>query len=65
MEDFKKPIDSVAHEEIIQFVLKTQYFDATKDIGSNSNNTSILMPRFSGGMRDFQDQIIQGSLKTI
>ena len=49
----------------MQFVLKTQYFDATKDIGSNSNNTSILMPRFSGGMRDFQDQIIQGSLKTI
>ncbi|MFT6245225.1 MAG: regulator of protease activity HflC (stomatin/prohibitin superfamily) [Salibacteraceae bacterium] len=62
VEDFKKSLDTVTHEEIMQFVLMTQYFDTIKDIGSNSKNTSILMPHSPGGMRDFQDQIIQGTL---
>jgi regulator of protease activity HflC (stomatin/prohibitin superfamily) len=61
VEDFKKSLDSVTHEEIMQFVLMTQYFDTIKDIGANSKNSSILMPHSPGGMRDFQDQIIQGT----
>ena len=36
VEDFKKSLDSVTHEEIMQFVLMTQYFDTIKDIGANS-----------------------------
>ena len=46
----------------MQFVLMTQYFDTIKDIGANSKNSSILMPHSPGGMKDFQDQIIQGTL---
>jgi len=61
VEDFKKSLDTVTHEEIMQFVLMTQYFDTIKDIGANSKNSSILMPHSPGGMRDFQDQIIQGT----
>ncbi len=61
VEDFKKSLDNVTHEEIMQFVLMTQYFDTIKDIGANSKNSSILMPHSPGGMRDFQDQIITGT----
>ena len=61
VEDFKKSLDNVTHEEIMQFVLMTQYFDTIKDIGANSKNSSILMPHSPGGMRDFQEQIINGT----
>lgn len=61
VEDFKKSLDKVTHEEIMQFVLMTQYFDTIKDIGANSKNSSILMPHSPGGMKDFQNQIIQGT----
>lgn len=61
VEDFKKSLDNVTHEEIMQFVLMTQYFDTIKDIGANSKNSSILMPHSPGGMKDFQDQIISGT----
>jgi regulator of protease activity HflC (stomatin/prohibitin superfamily) len=61
VEDFKKSLNNVTHEEIMQFVLMTQYFDTIKDIGANSKNSSILMPHSPGGMRDFQDQIIKGT----
>lgn len=61
VEDFHKSLSTVTHEEIMQFVLMTQYFDTIKDIGANSKNSSILMPHSPGGMRDFQDQIIRGT----
>lgn len=61
VEDFKKSLENVTHEEIMQFVLMTQYFDTIKDIGANSKNSSILMPHSPGGMRDFQEQIIRGT----
>ena len=61
VEDFKKSLDTVTHEEIMQFVLMTQYFDTIKDIGANSKNSSILMPHSPGGMKAFQDQIISGT----
>ncbi len=61
VEDFKKSLDTVTHEEIMQFVLMTQYFDTIKDIGANSKNSSILMPHSPGGMKEFQNQIITGT----
>lgn len=61
VEDFKRSLENVTHEEIMQFVLMTQYFDTIKDVGANSKNSSILMPHSPGGMKDFQDQIIQGT----
>ena len=61
VEDFKKSLKTVTHEEIMQFVLMTQYFDTIKDIGANSKNSSILIPHSPGGMRDFQEQIIKGT----
>ncbi len=61
VEDFKKTMKTVTHEEIMQFVLMTQYFDTIKDIGANSKNSSILLPHSPGGMKDVQDQIISGT----
>lgn len=61
IEDFKKSVEQVSHEEVMQFVLMTQYFDTIREIGSNSKNSSILMPHSPGGMRDFQNQIINGT----
>ena len=45
----------------MQFVLLTQYFDTLNNVGSNSKNTSILIPHSPNAMKDFQDQIIQGT----
>jgi hypothetical protein len=57
----------------MNIVLMTQYFDTIKDIGSNSNNNTILLPHSPGGMNDLMSQIrntiisaeqIKGSQKT-
>jgi regulator of protease activity HflC (stomatin/prohibitin superfamily) len=61
VEDFKKSLDTVTHEEIMQFVLMTQYFDTIKDIGVNGKNSTLLMPHSPGAMKDFQNQIISGT----
>lgn len=61
VEDFKKSLKNVTHEEIMQFVLMTQYFDTIKDVGANSKNSSILLPHSPGAMKDFQNQIIAGT----
>ncbi len=61
VEDFKRSMENITHEEIMQFVLMTQYFDTIKEIGSNSKNSAILMPHSPGGMKDVQEQVIQGT----
>ena len=61
VEDFKKSLDTVTHEEIMQFVLMTQYFDTLTAIGANENNNTVMVPHTPGGMKDFQQQIIEGT----
>jgi len=61
VEDFQKSLKTVTHEEVMQFVLMTQYFDTIKDIGANSKNSSILIPHSPGAMKDYQNEIIQGT----
>lgn len=61
VEDFQKSLKDVTHEEVMQFVLMTQYFDTLNNVGSNSKNTSILIPHSPGAMQDFQQQIIAGT----
>ena len=62
VEDFQKTLKNVSHEEIMHFVLLTQYFDTLNHIGSNGKNSSILIPHSPSAMKDFQDQIVQGTL---
>jgi regulator of protease activity HflC (stomatin/prohibitin superfamily) len=61
VDDFKKSLDTVTHEEIMQFVLMTQYFDTLTAIGANENNNTVMVPHTPGGMKDFQQQIIEGT----
>lgn len=61
VEDFQRSLKDVTHEEVMQFVLMTQYFDTLNNVGSNSKNTSILIPHSPGAMKDFQQQIITGT----
>ena len=62
VEDFQKSLKNITHEEVMQFVLLTQYFDTLNNIGSNGKNSSILIPHSPSAMADFQQQIINGTL---
>ncbi len=62
VEDFQKALQEVDPQEIMQFVLMTQYFDTLTAIGANDNNNTVLVPHSPGGMKDFQQQIIEGTL---
>lgn len=61
VEDFQKSLKDVSHEEVMQFVLLTQYFDTLNNVGTQSKNTSILIPHSPNAMKDFQSQIIEGT----
>ena len=61
VEDFQRSLKNVSHEEVMQFVLLTQYFDTLNNVGSNSKNTSILIPHSPSAMKDFQQQVIEGT----
>lgn len=62
VEDFQKTLKNITHEEVMQFVLLTQYFDTLNNIGQNGKNTSILIPHSPSAMKDFQQQIVEGTL---
>lgn len=62
VEDFQKSLKSITHEEVMQFVLMTQYFDTLNSIGANGKNSSILIPHSPSAMADFQSQIVNGTL---
>lgn len=62
VEDFQKSLKDITHEEVMQFVLLTQYFDTLNNIGQNGKNTSILIPHSPSAMKDFQQQIVEGTL---
>ncbi|MBN9295089.1 MAG: SPFH domain-containing protein [Flavobacteriia bacterium] len=61
VEDFQRSLQGVTHEEVMQFVLMTQYFDTLNNIGTNSKNSAILVPHSPGALKDFQEQIISGT----
>ncbi|MEX1000632.1 MAG: SPFH domain-containing protein [Crocinitomicaceae bacterium] len=62
VEDFQKSLKNITHEEVMQFVLMTQYFDTLNSIGSNGKNSAVLIPHTPSAMADFQQQIINGTL---
>ena len=61
VEDFQKALHEVDPQEIMLFVLMTQYFDTLTSIGANENNNTVMVPHSPGGMKDFQQQIIEGT----
>ena len=61
IEDFKDSLDEINSAEVMQFVLLTQYFDTLNSIGTKEGNNTILVPHSPGGMKDFQQQIMEGT----
>ncbi|MDD2984093.1 MAG: SPFH domain-containing protein [Crocinitomicaceae bacterium] len=59
--DFQDSLKEVTHDEVMQFVLMTQYFDTINNIGANSKNSSILLPHSPGAIKDFQQQMATGT----
>lgn len=62
VEDFKDAMHDIDSAEVMQFVLLTQYFDTLNNIGTKEGNNTILVPHTPGGMKDFQQQIIEGTV---
>ena len=62
IEDFKDSLDEINSSEVMQFVLLTQYFDTLNSIGTKEGNNTILVPHSPGGMKDFQQRIIEGTV---
>ena len=62
IEDFKDSLNEINSTEVMQFVLLTQYFDTLNSIGTKEGNNTILVPHSPGGMKDFQQQIIEGTV---
>lgn len=62
VEDFQKALTSIDAQEIMQFVLMTQYFDTLNSIGSNSKSNTLMVPHSPAAMNDFYQQIIEGTI---
>lgn len=62
VEDFQKSLNSIDAQEIMQFVLMTQYFDTLNSIGSNSNSNTLMIPHSPAAMNDFFQQIVSGTV---
>ena len=61
VEDFKDSLQDIDSAEVMQFVLLTQYFDTLNNIGTKEGNNTIMVPHSPSGMKDFQQQIIDGT----
>lgn len=62
VEDFQESLNGIDSAEVMQFVLLTQYFDTLNNIGTKEGNNTIMVPHSPGGMKDFQQQIIDGTI---
>lgn len=62
VEDFQKALNTIDAQEIMQFVLMTQYFDTLNNIGSGSKSNTLMVPHSPAAMNDFYQQIIEGTV---
>jgi len=57
VDEFQKSIPSSTASDVMNLVLITQYFDTLKEIGTNSNSNTILLPHSPGALGEITDQI--------
>lgn len=55
VKDFEKGVEGVTSEEVMVLLMMTQYFDALREIGRNSN--TILLPHSPSGVTDLAGQL--------
>ncbi len=54
---FQKTVPGSTAQDVMTLVLMTQYFDALKDIGAHSKNTTILLPHSPASVPDIASQM--------
>ena len=57
VDGFSHAIPGTDPMEVLTMILLTQYFDTLKDIGSNSNTNTILLPNNPGGMNGIMEEL--------
>jgi regulator of protease activity HflC (stomatin/prohibitin superfamily) len=55
--EFTEAVPGSKSTDVMDLILMTQYFDALKDIGSNSKATTIFIPHSPGNVSDIQGQL--------
>ena len=55
--DFKESLPNTTEQDVLNLILMTQYFDTIKDLGSSSNNNTIMIPHSPGAVGDILQQI--------
>jgi regulator of protease activity HflC (stomatin/prohibitin superfamily) len=59
VETIKAAGDSVSAGEAMHTLMLAQYFDTMRDIGKNSNASTVFLPYSPGGMSNMMEQIAQ------
>lgn len=55
--EFTEAVPGSTSSTVMDLILMTQYFDAIKDIGTNSHTSTIFLPHSPGAVGDIQNQI--------
>ncbi len=57
VDEFQKSVPGASAQDVMNVVLMTQYFDMLKELGSASNNNTIMVPHSPSAVTDLGDQI--------
>ncbi len=57
VEDFQNGVPGTSAQDVMNLILVTQYLDALKDLGINSNTNTIMIPHSPGAMSNITDEI--------
>ena len=57
VEDFQQGVPGTNASDVMNLILVTQYLDALKDLGLNSNTNTIMLPHSPGVMGTITDEI--------
>lgn len=57
VDEFQRSIPGASSQDVMNIVLMTQYFDMLKELGSSSQNNTILVPHSPGAVTDLAGQI--------
>ncbi|XP_021725328.1 hypersensitive-induced response protein 4 [Chenopodium quinoa] len=61
--NFSNKVEGTSSKEIMDLIMVTQYFDTIRDLGSQSNNTTVFIPHGPGHVRDISDQLRNGLME--
>jgi len=57
IDEFTKAVSGADAHDAMSLILMTQYFDAIKEIGGSSRNSTIFIPHQPGGVSDIANQL--------